>query len=227
MNLVSLAQGGDIGAYGELVDRYQRSVYGIVSRLVDNRDDVDDIVQDVFVSAYRNIRRFRREANFITWLYRIAVNTALKQIKKAGTRRGYSIDDPDTGLADTLPANDSPADEVEKAERWRLIRKAIFSLPDKHRVEPAANLRTNVLTAIDRAEQSRRPWWQIGNYQAVSALGAAVVILQDAKTWLELGRMYLEKGNKSGARDCFIKARECGDENIREQADELMKSVDQ
>lgn len=131
--LVLLAQGGDVAAYGKLVERHQRSVYGIVSRMVINRDDVDDIVQDVFVLAYRSIGSFKGQSSFSTWLHSIAVNTTLKQIKKMKIRQGYSIDDPDTGLENSLSSGSNPADEAERSDKNRQVRKAIDSLPDKHR----------------------------------------------------------------------------------------------
>lgn len=133
--LVARAQSGDVSAFGDLVRRYQRAVYSVVSRMVDNRDDVDDIVQEVFVLSYKSIDRFRGNAAFSTWLYRIAVNTAIKQMKKTRIRQAPSMDDPLTGLSDTLssPENESPEAQAERRDRDRALREAIESLPDKHK----------------------------------------------------------------------------------------------
>lgn len=133
--LVARVKRGEVGAFGELVQRHQRAAYGIVSRMVDNRDDADDIVQEVFVVAFRSIQSFKGEAAFSTWLYRIAVNTAIKQMKKIRTRQAASIDDPLTGLGEMLvsPDGDGPERSAECSERSGAIREAIQSLPEKHR----------------------------------------------------------------------------------------------
>lgn len=132
--LVAKAQSGDVGAFGELVSRYSRSVYGVVSRMIDDRDDIDDVAQEVFVLAYRYIGRFRSEAKFSTWIYRIAVNTTIKQMKKIKTRRAASIDDPDTGLTEVLTSSEMERPEkiAERKERSAALRRAVLELPEKH-----------------------------------------------------------------------------------------------
>ncbi len=132
--LVAKAQSGDVGAFGELVSRYSRSVYGVVSRMIDDRDDIDDVAQEVFVLAYRYIGQFRREAKFSTWIYRIAVNTTIKQMKKIKIRRATSIDDPETGLAEVLTSSEMEHPEriAERKARSEALRRAILDLPEKH-----------------------------------------------------------------------------------------------
>lgn len=133
--LVARTKDGDVSAFGQLLERHQRSVYAVVSRMVDNKDDVDDIVQDAFVLAYKSINAFRGDSAFSTWLYRIAVNTTIKQKKKFRVRQASSIDDPDTGLGETLVASDceAPDQEAERRARDRALREAIDTLPEKHR----------------------------------------------------------------------------------------------
>lgn len=133
--LVAKAQAGDVGAFGELVRRYSRTVYGVVSRMIDDRDDVDDIAQEVFVLAYRSIGSFRREAEFSTWVYRIAVNTTIKQMKRIKARQGVPIDDPNTGLSETLVSAETERPEriAERKARNAALRTAVLGLPEKHR----------------------------------------------------------------------------------------------
>jgi RNA polymerase sigma-70 factor (ECF subfamily) len=133
--LVARAQGGEVAAFGDLVRRHERAVYAVVSRMIDSRDDVDDIVQDVFVTAFRSLRSFQGKSAFSTWLYRIAVNTTIKQMRKAKVRKAQSIDDPDAGLAERLTADGSegPESAAERTIHGEAIRKAISTLPDKHR----------------------------------------------------------------------------------------------
>lgn len=162
---MKLCAKGSVEAYGELVSRHQRAVYSVVSRIARDRDDVDDLVQDVFVLAYRSIHSFRGDSSFSTWLGAIAVNTTLKHVKRRKTRQAVSIDDPDTGLGDVLVASDqpSPEDAAEARMRSDAVRKAIDSLPEKQRTvvmlhyfedltceEIAARLRCSVGTVWSR-----------------------------------------------------------------------------
>ena len=134
--LISRAQSGDVHAFGELIDRHQRSVYGIVSRMVVSKDEVEDLVQDIFVAAYDSIRKFRGDAKFSTWLHAIAVNMTLKRLQKMKRHPALSIDDPLTGLEATMTASGepSPADSLQARERDEAVRRAIDSLPDKQRI---------------------------------------------------------------------------------------------
>lgn len=136
LDLVLRTREGDIASYSELVSRYQRAVYGIISRIVSSPDDVDDVAQDVFVLAYKAIDRFRGDASFATWIHRIAVNTSLKHIKKIKSKQAMSIDDPDLGLEDTLTSEHipGPSQLVESDEQRTAVRKAVDQLPDKHRL---------------------------------------------------------------------------------------------
>ena len=133
--LVLRARDGDLAAYSVLVNRYQRAVYGIVSRMVPSRDDADDLVQDVFVLAYRSIGRFRGDSAFSTWLHSIAVNTTIKHLKKMRARQAMSIDDPETGVENSLASEraSSPSDATEERERQKAVRSAVEKLSEKHR----------------------------------------------------------------------------------------------
>lgn len=132
--LVSRANIGELDSFGELVRRHERAICGVVSRMLDNQDDVDDVVQDVFVTAFRSLSSFRGSAAFSTWLYRIAVNTTIKQMRKARVRQAASIDDPEAGFAERLAASvDCPQEEAERAERAGAVRDAIRDLSEKHK----------------------------------------------------------------------------------------------
>jgi RNA polymerase sigma-70 factor (ECF subfamily) len=135
-DLVTRARQGDLAAYGALVEKHKRAVYGIVSRMVSSRDDVDDLVQDIFVLTYRSIGGFRGQSAFNTWLHSIAVNTTIKYLRKMRSRQAVSIDDPEAGVERTLATSgqSGPPDAAEEEERKRAIRNAVEQLPEKHRV---------------------------------------------------------------------------------------------
>lgn len=128
-DLVVEAAGGRREAFDVLVERYQRQVYRTCHRVVGNHEDAADVVQETFLKAYRGLGRFRRDASFSTWLYRIAVNTALNHV---GARRAR-FDPIETAHAVRDRVSD-PADEVvERAERARALRAALGRLPAKQR----------------------------------------------------------------------------------------------
>ncbi|HAH88493.1 MAG: sigma-70 family RNA polymerase sigma factor [Armatimonadota bacterium] len=120
---------GDTPLFGHLVDRHKKRVYGIVSGMIDSQDEVDDLVQDIFIAAFKAIGRFRGDSKFSTWLHAIAVNTTLRHIQKMKRRRVFSLDN---GGYQFLTGRDAWAHE--SAERGREIRIAVKSLPDKQRM---------------------------------------------------------------------------------------------
>jgi len=73
---------GDTVAFDEIMIRYERQIYRVCYRFVENRDDAQDLAQDVFVKAFEHLPTFRRESSFKTWLYRIAINHCLNHVKK-------------------------------------------------------------------------------------------------------------------------------------------------
>jgi RNA polymerase sigma-70 factor, ECF subfamily len=106
--LLERAAAGDLEAFGELVRTYERRVASVLYRLLDDRRDVEEATQDVFVQAWRNLREFRGDAQLFTWLYRIAVNEALmrRRRKRPDTQeldeRLAAAPDPEPGLHDLL-----------------------------------------------------------------------------------------------------------------------------
>jgi RNA polymerase sigma-70 factor (ECF subfamily) len=90
---------GDPRAFGELVTRHERRIYGLCLRILGNREDAEDASQEAFLAALRKAASFRRAAAFSTWLYRIAVNAATDQARRRGRARLAALDPEDAGLA--------------------------------------------------------------------------------------------------------------------------------
>src|SRR6267378_3846271 len=82
---------GDGGAFGQLVDRYQRVLFNVSLRMVGNREDARDITQTVFLKAYENLGKFDRRHKFFSWVYRIMINESLNHLSKA--RRTEPLDE--------------------------------------------------------------------------------------------------------------------------------------
>src|ERR1700748_3445403 len=91
--LVDAARGGDVGAFEQLVKRYDRNVFRIAQHITQNREDAEDVVQDAFLKAYEQLNQFQGHSKFYTWLVRIAVNESLMRLRKRRTGRMVSIDE--------------------------------------------------------------------------------------------------------------------------------------
>lgn len=129
----------DHSAFKALVDRYQALVINTCYNLLGNRDDAEDVAQEVFFQVYKSAEKFRQEAKISTWLYRIAVNRSLNFMrynKRSRWLKGLTslLEDERKQVTD-VPASDSDRPDValEKKERNVIVKKAIDSLPEKQR----------------------------------------------------------------------------------------------
>lgn len=135
--LVKDFQAGNKASFDELVLRHKDRVFNVCYKFLGDYQEADDSAQETFVKAYRSLRRFRFEATFSTWLYRIAVNTCknkLTSLEHRHRKKMVRLDNPgeSEGTAHTIEISDesqSPLIELEKKERLSLIQKAIESLP--------------------------------------------------------------------------------------------------
>jgi RNA polymerase sigma-70 factor (ECF subfamily) len=93
MALVQAAKGGDLEAFSELVNRYDRNIFRIAQHITHNEEDAQDVVQDAFLKAYQNLEQFQGNSKFYTWLVRIAVNEALMKLRRRRNDRTVSLDE--------------------------------------------------------------------------------------------------------------------------------------
>ena len=130
--LVGRAKQGDLEAYSELVRRHREMVYRTVLRFTRDHGDADDLAQETFLRAYREIRRFREKAGFSTWLYRIAVNLSLNHLKRKNREMGRQ--EFDESFADRNPAPGfSPESAFRSAEFQARLNDAVDSLPPAYK----------------------------------------------------------------------------------------------
>jgi RNA polymerase sigma-70 factor, ECF subfamily len=126
---------GRSAAFGELVRRYQDRLFNTVHRLVGNAEDAQDVVQDAFIHAYQSLRSFKGDSQFFTWLYRIAVNTAISLKRKQ--RVVYSLRGGHAEDGGSEPIDHSefsrPEHALEKTEQVRRIQEALHRLSPEHR----------------------------------------------------------------------------------------------
>ena len=135
--LVRRAQEGDTGAFDELVRRYTSIVYRILYKILRHEEDTQDALQDTFVSAYRALPRFRQDARFSTWIYRIATNAALMKARARKTNLvslDHPTEDPEAQSAWELPDwSATPDEEIMTGETRRIMEDAIQALPPEQR----------------------------------------------------------------------------------------------
>lgn len=112
------------------VETYQKRVYGMVRKMVIIHEDADDIVQNTFIKAYKNIDSFHGKSTLFTWIYRIAVNESLNFLEKKKRRNFFSTEDHHEVMLGYLDRSSLiDGDEVQ-----RKLQKAIIRLPEKQRL---------------------------------------------------------------------------------------------
>ena len=130
----------DHTAFRSLVEQYQSLVMRTCYRILGNREDAEDVAQEVFLKMYQKAKTFRGESQISTWLYRVAVNLSLNLLRKRKRVRyldffTVSKNQPE-GPAITLKSSEDnrPDRKLEKTEKSRILKKALDSLPEKQRV---------------------------------------------------------------------------------------------
>jgi len=136
--LVASVLRGERERFGELVDRYQGRLVNYLLRMVGNVQDAHDLAQDVFLKVYAALDRFDDQYRFSTWLFRVAQNAAIDQIRKrrlklVSINRPEGKDDEGGGDWDLPSPGPTPYQETRNVERGIAIRDAIEKLPDEYR----------------------------------------------------------------------------------------------
>ena len=136
--LVSAAKGGNVAAFEELVNRYERKIFRLGMNITQNREDAEDVMQDAFLKAYRNLDRFQGDSRFYTWLVRIAVNEALMKLRKRRPNQ-FSIDEPLTDDEDSVfreieDWGPSPEQRFAQTELNEILTQVIAELEPIFRV---------------------------------------------------------------------------------------------
>jgi RNA polymerase sigma factor (sigma-70 family) len=128
--LITLVLKGDQQAYKVLVDRYQSYIFTLAYRLMQSREDAEEVAQDVFVKAYRSLADFKGGSKFSTWLYTIAHNTSITYLRKK-KQKILAIDDEATFTQLENQESDFKANQVEDKSKKAMVNRAIEMLaPD-------------------------------------------------------------------------------------------------
>jgi RNA polymerase sigma-70 factor (ECF subfamily) len=132
--LIANCLGGRRDAFGELVSRYQARLYNAVIRVVDNPEDAADVVQDAFLNAYQSLHSFKGDAEFFTWLYRIAFNTAISLKRKKRATVSLDASGPEGGIDPDDPSEYiKPGAALQRSEEEAQLQEAMNRLSHEHR----------------------------------------------------------------------------------------------
>ena len=169
--IISQVLGGDTQAYAVLVNRYQNYVFTLALRFTKNREDAEEVAQDIFIKAYRALKDFKGNSKFSTWLYTIVNNTCITFLRKKKLET-YSLDK--EGVFEVADSQDSGlrANLVEQKSRTAMVTNAIDMLnPDD----------AEIITLFYKSEQSLEEISQILGIET----NAAKVRLHRARTRLK------------------------------------------
>ena len=137
--VVERVQDGEVEAFDALVKKYRQSLFSVVYNMTSNREDASDITQEVFIKAFQSIGRFRGQASFYTWLYRIAVNTSITFVKKSRRQRFVNYETIDETVAsEEILASLTAKNKTEKgailSELQEKLNDSLQKLSPKHRI---------------------------------------------------------------------------------------------
>lgn len=168
---------GNINCYKEIIEKYQPGVFRICMGFVHQKEDADDLCQEIFTNAFYGLNKFKGQAVLSTWLYRIAVNACLnfkrKYVKDQVLLRSGTMEDMEEQIGSAFCNNESAADKLlMDKECADLVHRAIKDLPDKQRV-------AFILSKYEDLSQK-----QIAEIMGIS-VGAVEQLLQRAKVNLQ------------------------------------------
>ncbi len=133
--LVVQFQTGRQEAFDELMKRYKHKIYAYLLRSVRNYEDAEELTLEVFVKVYRALSKWRPEARFSTWLYKIAKNLSIDHHRAKSRRFTYSLDDEELSIKDPVATDlrSNPEWQLEENDRNRIIREAVDALSPKQK----------------------------------------------------------------------------------------------
>jgi RNA polymerase sigma-70 factor (ECF subfamily) len=139
VELVQRARKGDMGAYDQLVQRYQERVYATVYHMTSNHEDANDLTQEAFIKGYQALKSFKGGSSFYTWVYRIAVNKTINFLKQRKNRSQMSLNDLDFNAEHdpdlvALISDKNPRREAGLTELQEKLNEGMQKLSEPHRL---------------------------------------------------------------------------------------------
>ena len=127
----------DEQAYADLMKRYKKPVYHMILKMVRNVDDAEDLTIEAFAKAFKNLKRFKKDYTFSTWLFRIATNNSIdfirkKRLETLSLNSSFTDDDGEAVNIDVQDDKLNPQEETIKSQKIELIRLFVTKLPPKY-----------------------------------------------------------------------------------------------
>ena len=137
-SVVKRALNGEEKAFAEILDRYKGPIYGLILRMVRNKEEAEDLVQEAFIKAFNALPSFNEEYAFSTWLYKIAVNNCIDYFRKKRLAT-FPLDKPIMSKNGEIKrefsdTGSTPEHRMLSSERTTMIDQAIDTLPEKYRI---------------------------------------------------------------------------------------------
>ena len=130
LELVEQAKSGNDRAFTEIVNRYEKKVFFIIKRMLNDDDETADATQEVFIKVHSSLKGFRGDANLYTYIYRIATNVAISYLRKRKVRAVVRLDETITNI---LTGGNEPQREADQSELKKLVAQAVTALPVQQR----------------------------------------------------------------------------------------------
>jgi RNA polymerase sigma-70 factor, ECF subfamily len=134
MALVHACKQGDVGAFEQLVKRYDTRLFRIAQHVTHNREDAEDAVQEAFLKAFRNLSKFQGKSQFSTWLIRITVNESLMKVRKQRYAREVPIENDSHEELEVMDWAPNPEQLYRSSELRNILRSQLQELPPSLRV---------------------------------------------------------------------------------------------
>jgi RNA polymerase sigma-70 factor (ECF subfamily) len=131
--LVEACLAGEDSAFDVLLGRWEKRIRGAIHRLVGSDEEARDLCQEAFLKAYKNLRSFKQEARFSSWLYQIALNLCRDRMRRRRGKTMVSLDELEEGGAAMTVAGPTALDLLQERDTSRLVARAIEALPDEQR----------------------------------------------------------------------------------------------
>jgi RNA polymerase sigma-70 factor (ECF subfamily) len=131
--LVAKAREGDLAAFNELVQRYDRKIFRLAKHITQNDEDAEDVLQETFLKAFEHLGDFQGQSKFYTWIVRIAVNESLMKLRKRKSDRTVPLDEPvdtgeDTVVREIAVWEDNPEQKYSREELANILEEAVETL---------------------------------------------------------------------------------------------------
>lgn len=135
--LVKKVKNGDADAFEQIIIKYEKKIFGLIYNMLRNENEIEDVAQEVFIKVYKNLDKFNGDSSLYTWIYKIATNLCLDQIKKRKEviyiDEKLQLDDGEVEIQ--IPSDEKLQDEIyEQKELKQKLESCIDKLPEKQKV---------------------------------------------------------------------------------------------